>query len=213
VEKSLSTRVYIDGFNLYYRAVRNTRYRWLDLVRLCRLTLSPQNKIEKLRYFTADVSGRRDKDAPRRQQVYLRALKTLPEISIHKGNFLSTIKWAEIADPPNDFVRPNPVTVSVVKTEEKGSDVNLASYLLYDAFNQHFDVAVVLSNDTDLVELIRMVKEELNKPVGIICPSPNAARSLKKVATFMRHITSSRIAASQFPDQIPGTTIRKPPSW
>jgi uncharacterized LabA/DUF88 family protein len=213
VSKPLSTYVYVDGFNLYYRAVRNTPHKWLDLVRLCRLILNPENKIQRLRYFTADVSGRRDKDAPHRQQAYLRALKTLAEVSIHKGSFLSSIKWAEIANPPSNFVKPNPVTVSVVKTEEKGSDVNLASHLLNDAFNDRFDVGVVLSNDTDLVEPIRMVKEELSKPVGVICPSSNAARSLRNVASFVRHVSRSRLAASQFADPIPGTTIRKPPSW
>ncbi len=213
MSRSLCTYVYVDGFNLYYRAVCNTPHKWLNLMRLCRQTLNPEDKIERLRYFTADVSGRRDKDAPHRQQVYLRALITLPGVSIHKGNFLSSTKWAEIAHPPPSFVRPNPVTVSVVKTEEKGFDVNLASHLLNDAFNHRFDVGVVLSNDTDLVEPLRMVKEELAKPVGIICPCSKAARSLKKVASFVRHISPSRLAASQFANPIPGTTITKPRSW
>jgi hypothetical protein len=177
------------------------------------LILRPENRIDRLRYFTADVSGRRDKDAPSRQQVYLRALKTRTEVSIHKGNFLSGIKWAEIAAPPSKFVKPNPVTVLVVKTEEKGSDVNLASHLLSDAFNDRFEIGVVLSNDTDLVEPIRMVKEELSKPVGIICPSSKPARSLRNVASFVRHVSPSRLAASQFADPIPGTTIRKPQTW
>ncbi len=75
MSKSLCTYVYVDGFNLYYRAVRNTPHKWLNLIRLCRQTLNPENKIERLRYFTADVSGRRDIEAPHRQQVYLRALK------------------------------------------------------------------------------------------------------------------------------------------
>ena len=89
----------------------------------------------------------------------------------------------------------------------------ISKHLLNDAFNERFDVGVVLSNDTDLVEPIRMVKEELGKPVGIICPCSNAARSLKKVASFVRHISPSRLAASQLANPIPGTTIKKPPSW
>lgn len=100
-----------------------------------------------------------------------------------------------------------------MKTEEKGSDVDLASHLLNDAFNNRFDVGAVLSNDTDLVEPIRMVKEEIGKPVGIICPCSSAARSLRKVASFVRHISPSRLAASQFANPIPGTTIKKPSSW
>ena len=63
------------------------------------------------------------------------------------------------------FVPPYPVVAKVWKTEEKGSDVNLASHLVYDACQGSFDVAAVLSNDTDLVEPIRIVTQELGLPV------------------------------------------------
>ncbi len=174
--KALRTYAYVDGFNLYYGAVKSTRYKWLDLEALLQSLLRPENSIDRIRYSTAHVSGRRDPDAPSRQQAYLRALATLPEVSIHKGRLLVSTKWAELATPPQGFVRPAPVTVSVVKTEEKGSDVNLGSYLLYDAFSARFDVAVVVSNDTDLAEPIRLVRDELKKPVGLICPGSSPAR-------------------------------------
>ena len=38
----IRTNVYIDGFNLYYRALRRTPYRWLDVRRLAQLLL-PQH--------------------------------------------------------------------------------------------------------------------------------------------------------------------------
>ena len=211
--KPIRTYAYIDGFNLYYRAVKDTPYKWLNILTLLKSVLKPDNRIDKIRYFTAGVSGRRDSDAPRRQQLYLRALATIPQLSVHKGRFLVSQKWAKIANPPNNFVRPDPVTVAIVNTEEKGSDVNLASYLLLDGFKNRFDVAVVLSNDTDLVEPIRMVYDEIHKPVGLICPTNQPAKSLKKVATFVRHVTEHRLAGAQFPDSIPGTTIRKPITW
>lgn len=122
-------------------------------------------------------------------------------------------KWAALHDPPPHLFRPVPVTVSIVKTEEKGSDVNLASWLVRDAFKNEFDVAVVVSNDTDLVEPIRIVRQEVGKPVGLICPNDRPARSLTKVASFCRFLTRARLASAQFPDAIPGTTIRKPASW
>jgi hypothetical protein len=100
-----------------------------------------------------------------------------------------------------------------VKTEEKGSDVSLATYLLRDAYRDEFDVGVVVSNDTDLVEPIRLVTSEIRKPVGLICPAQRAARSLTAVASFCRHISRTSLGAAQFPDVIPGTTIFKPESW
>lgn len=78
----MRTRVYIDGFNLYYRAVKNTPYKWLNLRKMCELIL-PDRSIEKIKYFTANVSARKnDPDQPTRQQIYFRALKTIPDLEI-----------------------------------------------------------------------------------------------------------------------------------
>lgn len=212
----LRTFIYVDGFNLYYRTVKDTPYRWLNLKAAFEAVLLPHYQICKIKYYTADVAGMRDPDAPRRQRILLNAFKTIPEVEIHKGSFLVTEKWAALADPPTQFVKPDPVTVRIVRTEEKGSDVALASHLIRDAFQKSFDVAVVVSNDTDLVEPIRIAREELKLPVGIICPkrdgSPPAER-LANVASFVRHLKVKHLRAAQFPDPIPGTNIRKPSSW
>ncbi len=72
------TNIYVDGFNLFYGALRNSPYCWLNLKTLCRLLL-PRNVIGQVRYFTALVSARpSDPHQPVRQQLYLRALATLP---------------------------------------------------------------------------------------------------------------------------------------
>lgn len=63
-----------------------------------------------------------------------------------------------------------PKRVFVDKTEEKGSDVNIAAHLLRDAYNHAFEVAVLITNDSDLVEPVRIVRHELNLPVGILNP-------------------------------------------
>lgn len=201
------THVYIDGFNLYYRALKpKPRYRWLDVLTLCQSVLIDDNRIERIRYFTADVSGKGDPGAPKRQKIYLDALRTIPILSIHKGNFLTTVTSMRLAAPPHTRVK-------VLKSEEKGSDVNLACHMLVDGFRDHYDVAVVVSNDSDLAEPIRLVREELKKPVGLICPCDKVAYGLQKVATFTRHITPQRLRDSQFPDPITGTSLRRPIEW
>ena len=85
------------------------------------------------------------------------------------------------------------------EVEEKGSDVNLASHLLLDAFQNNFDVAAVLSNDSDLVEPIRIVTQVLGKPVGLLSPVSNPTPQLRSVASFLRHISVSDLGSSQFP--------------
>jgi hypothetical protein len=81
--------VYIDGFNLYYGALRSSPYRWLDLSALCARML-PGDTAVAIKYFTAMVSARsHDPQKPTRQQAYLRALRTRPNISIIFGHFLT----------------------------------------------------------------------------------------------------------------------------
>jgi uncharacterized LabA/DUF88 family protein len=129
----------------------------LNLEALCQFLL-PKNTISQIKYFTALVSARpNDLDQPLRQQLYLRALATLPKVSVHLGHFLShQVTMALVVPPgqPQKYAR-------VIKTEEKGSDVNLATHLLHDAHMGRFDVAVVVSNDSDLLEPIRIVRQEL----------------------------------------------------
>jgi hypothetical protein len=85
-----------------------------------------------------------------------------------------------------------------LKVEEKGSDVNLACHLLLDAFQDKFDVAAVLSNDSDLVEPMRIATEVLGKPVGLLSPVSNPNPELSRVSSFIRRIGISDLAASQF---------------
>ena len=215
----MRTIVYVDGLNLYYRLLRSApRWKWLNLKRLAEAALSSANVVVAVRYYTARVSGRFDPHAPARQQVYLDALATVPEISVHMGNFLVAERWAELVHPPQtlppvNFAPPFPDVVKVWKIEEKGSDVNLAAHLLSDAFRGKFDVAAVLTNDTDLVEPIRIARHELGLPVGLLSPVGRPAASLSAVASFVRRIGPHHLNQAQFADPVPGTNLHRPASW
>ena len=211
LEAFIRTNVYIDGFNLYYGALRKTRFRWVNIRKLCELLL-PKNHIVEIKYFTALVRARsNDPDQPVRQQLYLRALRTLPGVSIHLGHFLSH----EISMPLAVAPGQRQTYARVVKTEEKGSDVNLATHLLHDAHMGRFDVGVVVSNDSDLLEPIRIVRGQLGKTVGILNPHPNPSRALLPHTDFIKPIRAGVLAASQFPTTMrDGTgTFTKPAAW
>ena len=118
------------------------------------------------------------------------------------------------ANAPTMTPSADAIKVRVHAMEEKGSDVNLACHLVNDAWAGRFDAAVVISNDTDLVEPIRIVTQELKKNVLILSTSKfGASPPLQKVATSVLHIHNSHLKAAQFPATIPGTTIIKPSSW
>lgn len=103
----MATNVYVDAFNLYYGCLKGTPYRWLDLGALCRRLL-PKDRINRIRYFTATVSARPDNPhAPQRQQIYLRALETVPGLSIHYGHYLSHVTRMPLAGrAPSRWSRP-----------------------------------------------------------------------------------------------------------
>lgn len=208
----MRVNVYVDGFNLYYGALKGTPYRWLDLHSLCRRLL-PRDEINRIRYFTARVAARPDDpDGPVRQDAYLRALATISGLSIHYGEFRVTTVRMPIAHPSPGAPR----TVEVIKTEEKGSDVNLASYLLLDAVRRDCELAAVVSNDSDLCEPIRIVKDELGVPAGLINPHRNASNSLLALRPlFVKHVRRGPPSVSQFPEKLTDAhgEVRKPARW
>lgn len=105
--------------------------------------------------------------------------------------------------------------VEVIKTEEKGSDVNLATQLLNDAYQKNFQVAVVVSNDSDLEEPIKIVHDDLGCKVGLLNPYEHPARVLLRHVDFFKPIRKGVLANSQFPITLKDKRgdFTKPSTW
>ena len=207
----MRTFVYVDGFNLYYGALKGTRWKWLDLPALFAKVLLSHHDILKVKYFTARVSGTPvDPSKPQRQDVYLRALRRYrPEVEVYFGHFLRHRVRAPLAQPVG-----SQRSADVIRTEEKGSDVNLAVHLLNDSWLDAYDCAVVVSNESDIAEAMRLVRKHHAKRIGLITPgSAKPSRELMVHADFSRHTRSNALQRSQLPDPIPGTNIRRPVPW
>jgi NYN domain len=209
----MTTNVYIDGFNLYYGALRGTPWKWLDLDALVHILL-PKDNVKRIRYFTARVSPRpHDPQQGLRQEVCLRALRMSPRISIHFGRFQVNTVTMPLAHPGR-----RKRMIEVIKTEEKGSDVNLGSYLLLDAFKRDCNNAVVISNDADLKEPIAIAMRELGMRVGIINPHRPQFRSLDLQSlnpTFFKQLRKSALKRAQFPTPMRDAAGKffKPTRW
>lgn len=207
----MATNVYIDGFNLYYGCLKGSKYKWLDIHALSQ-ELLPNDSIKRIRYFTAKISSRDDVRAPQRQQTYLRALETIPGLTVHLGHFLTSTPRMRLAEPP----AKGPASVVVSKTEEKGSDVNLATYMLVDAFRNDADSFVVITNDSDFCEPLRIIRKELGKKVGVINPHATRKRSVALTGSFFKQVRPNALEKCQFPEVIidaNGRKIRKPKDW
>ena len=112
---------------------------------------------------------------------------------------------------------PPPNIVEVIKTEEKGSDVNFSVHLLNDAWKGRYDCAVLVTNDSDMAEGMRLVKSEFReKKLGLITPAGRQTPHLRKYADFRKIIQHSDLAAAQFPNPVKrfnASKIYKPKSW
>ena len=100
-------------------------------------------------------------------------------------------------------------------TEEKGSDVNLATFLIVDGISDDYEAAVVVSNDSDLALAMRFVRDGLNRPIGVLNPHRRQSRELSVVTTFYKRIREGVLSNSQFPATLTDAqgTFRKPASW
>ena len=206
------TTVYVDGFNLYYGCLKNSTNKWLDLKKLFVSLLDDSHEILKIKYYTATISSR-DGNLPSRlrQKYYLQAISHyIPELEIHYGHYLMHEISAKVVNPPPEFAK-------IYKTEEKGSDVNLALHVLNDAWQNTYDCAVLVSNDSDLAESLRLVKEHHKKLIGLVFPNTapkrKPSRELSKHADFIKHIRPHMLESSQLPNAIPNTEIYKPDAW
>ena len=210
-----TVNVYVDGLNLYNGALRDTPYRWLDVRKLSRALLKPDDEVRRIRYFTALVDDRPGSNGRRRQKSYLRALRSIAGLSVHRGSFVTHARTMLRTDGAG--------MVEVFRTDEKRSDVNLASHLLLDACAGDFDKALVISNDSDFAFPVRAVRELFGLTIGVSCPVVRAgrrpARPLVNAASFTSHITRTRrrlLRDSQFPDPVidsNGRPIHKPTTW
>lgn len=237
VEKK-NAYIYVDGFNLFYGCLKGEKNKWLNLDLLCRYYY-PKYNILKIRYCTALIKERKsDKTSPINQQMYLRALKTLPNIDIILGSFkerlvrrplVSTDEFGQrqklkmeifpkvnkklpVAD---DSQWPRPQYALIRKTEEKGSDVNLAVNLVKDAYEDNFDVAVIISNDSDLAGSLRIVKNKLKKTVEILNPYDKTNKKLQKVSSNIKYIREKALEQNQFLDNLTDKVgdFHKPVEW
>lgn len=228
---SRKTFIYIDGYNLYYSRLKNTPYKWLDIVVLFRDQIlksqDPHVEVAAVKYFTAPVKAsyaRHGTASEQAQTQYLRALNA-------KYEFLEVINGFHIFEPTRlpMFVKDLPANkdnlASVWMIEEKQTDENLSLQVYRDAIKGHCDQVIICSNDSDLEPVLKLWA--LDAPqvrVGLILPlrepgSDTQRFSNKRLvgkAHWVRHyIRDEELANAQLPHLVPTNkkTASKPEHW
>ena len=200
-------RTYIDGFNLYF-GLKNSgfkRHFWLDLEALASNLLKANQQLAGVHYFTARIrDNHQNRPDRKRQSNYLEAL-ALRGVSIQFGHFLEKQRYCRNCHR------------NWAGYEEKMTDVNLAIQLLSDAFDDHFDVALIVSGDSDLTTPIKRVRERYPaKRLIVAFPPGRHSAELKRHAHGYLTIGEDKLRASQLPDALTkpdGHVLHRPPSW
>jgi uncharacterized LabA/DUF88 family protein len=196
---------YIDGFNLYFglKEAGWKRYYWVDIKKLVTRLLKENQQLIVTKYFTARISGLPNKQ--KRQSTFLEALSTLTDFNIYYGHYLSST------------ITCNKCGRSWLDFEEKMTDVNIATELLTDAFEDKFDTAILISADSDLVPPIRTIKRIYpRKRIVVFFPPKRFSTHIKNSADIQLSIGRGSLVKSQFPDRIrksDGIILEKPLEW
>jgi len=230
------TRIYIDGYNLYYGCLKRTSLKWLDLMSLFEQQILPSISWQgkalpaalepvAIKFFTAPILEKAAKasDSLACQEQYHSALrKHLPgRVQLIPGYYALTKARGKAVDASDAGKWPRHCQdVDVWKLEEKQTDVNLAIHALKDALCNEVDQVVIVTNDTDIAPAVEMIRQMTQVLVGLVVPTtahqrrPNDA--LATHAHWIRtHITVSELRAAQFPRVITHgkKSAIKPLSW
>ncbi len=199
---------YVDGFNLYFglREAGLRRCFWLNPCQLAKSLLKPNQTLVCVKYFTSMISddpanpGKAD-----RQKTFLEAINTLPDLHIYYGQYQVNPRRCDSCK-----------TVSRIQSE-KMTDVNIAVELMSDAFQDAFDVAMIVSADSDLVPPVRAVRTLFPKNKTVLAfPPSRRGKALAKAAHASFQIGRANLMASQFPDIVirqDGFKLVRPATW
>ena len=233
--------VYIDGFNLYFglkasvmpdvlsgtesemtrqelkkRYPLTKRSYWLDIQKLA-TTIIRDADLEAVKYFTARITGNYNKQL--RQNAFLNAIQIhRPKLQIFEGRYLlRRVLCSKCRTSHHLFICPA-CQYQNVQPEEKKSDVNIATQMLQDAYENRCDIAYLVSGDSDFVPPIKAIRSMSPPKIVAVAFPPRQGRSkeLQEAASFSFLIPPSSIKKSWLPDAVQkpdGTFITIPAEW
>lgn len=196
--------VYVDGFNLYFGMIEAniTECKWLNIFALANLIKNISHDIASVKYFTSRVNNNLEKQ--KRQNTYIDTLLTTP-VQIIFGQFRS--QKCKCTECGSEYY----------ESKEKMTDVNIATQLLTDAYKNNFDVALLISGDSDLVPPIKSVREIFpEKEIFVAFPPSRESNELKKCANSSFVLGRGKLNQCQFGNPIEdkyGNRLQKPKEW
>lgn len=134
--------VFIDGSNLYHGLKKHLGKHHVDFAALAAKLAGPNREMVRVYYYNCPVNKQDDEDRHKRQQRFFESLHRVNDLEVCLGR---------LAKRPDG------------KTVEKGVDVKLATHMLSKAYQDHYDVAILVSEDGDYADVVQAVKDSGRK--------------------------------------------------
>ncbi len=197
-------QVYVDGFNLYFGMLEAgfDNCKWLNLKKLSINLSKPHQELAGVKYFTSRVSNNPDKQ--KRQVTYLEALDSFGVTILYGHYQKNTIECGRCGNIWPSY-------------NEKMTDVNIATQMLIGAYQDQYDMAMLISGDSDLGPPIRQIHALFQqKRVFVAFPPKRHNQSVALVAKGSMLIGRKKLAESQFDEAVikkDGYILHKPVDW
>lgn len=203
-QKSERVVAYIDGFNLYFglKDAGLAHLKWLNLKELVKSLLKSHQELVGVKYFTSRVSNNPEKQ--KRQSTYIDALESVG-IKVVYGKYQNgSLECFRCGN--------------IWRTDkEKMTDVNIATTIMVDAFQDYYDMALLISGDSDLTPPIREIhKLFTTKRVFIAFPPKRHNSAMAIVAKGSEVIGRKKLMDAQFAEEVlsnSGFILKKPKEW
>ena len=215
----MKTNVYIDAGNLYYGLLRNNKSaKWLDPLAFARALIRSDHVLGTVKFYTARVrTYPYDAESAERQRIYLRALSQISGLEIIEGYYYRNKVWMPaVSSACRNCKETTDGKVRIVKLEEKRTDVNIATDMLYDVFTSDVDAVAIISGDSDFIAPLDIIRHKFGKQVLVFDPHERFS-DICYHASYYTHIPRSLPAMCQLPDIISigthGRTIHRPAMW
>ncbi len=199
--------VYIDGFNLYHAIddLEKPHLKWVNVRKLAELLIKPRTQaVVAVHYFSAfanHYSGTSKVYRLTRHREYVKAL-IAKDVDVHLGNFAK--RDMHYGDGGGRY------RAKWRRYEEKQTDVGIAAQLIHDAHSDHFDRALIVSLDTDMLPAFRIMLAAFpGKPIVCVATPRRAHhRDIQNLGVELDNIKVSQIEKALFGRQVTKNGIR-----
>lgn len=146
--------IFIDGGNLYHNLKRyKIRISFEELIK----KLETKREVTDVYFYTAELDKEFNPERYEEHHEFLEKLRRIPRFRV----VLCNLKKIVLKDGSVDY-------------DIKGDDVHLASDLIKGAYENLYDVAIVVSGDEDFVPAIKIARARRKKVINAFFPKSSS---------------------------------------